>query len=294
MNQLFQTFHLIIFFWMIKPSRSYRSIYFCRIPDQIRFTFKRFSASKIFHITGNPAHSEFLIIGLLASFLYTLCKCCTRRNNTPLRFSYIASFISTPSDIWPAHTDTCVWLIFSNTFVIAIPVVDLFFPIRSFPTCTIQPDTENIPIAGEKLSQLCQIVIIIFFSTSIARLVSIPWRKINSKFQSMAAACFGHFPDHISPAIFPRACCNAVTGISGRPQAEAVMVLTGKNYAFHAGILCCSHPLVCVKLCRIKNLQIFRSISPFPIGIRIHSKMKKRIKLCCLIGNLAAGGNYFY
>ena len=92
MNQLYQTFHMIIFFWMIKPSRSYRSIYFCRIPDQIRFTFKRFSASKIFHITGNPAHSEFLIISLLASFLYTLCKCCTRMNNTPLGFSYIASF----------------------------------------------------------------------------------------------------------------------------------------------------------------------------------------------------------
>ena len=137
MNQLFQTFHLIIFFWMIKPSRSYRSIYFCRIPDQIRFTFKRSSASKIFHVAGDPAHSKFLIIGLLASFLYTLCKCCTCRNNTPLRFSYIASFISAPPDIRPTHTDTCVWLIFSDTFIIAFPVIYLFFSIWSFSAGTI-------------------------------------------------------------------------------------------------------------------------------------------------------------
>ena len=75
-----------------------------------------------------------------------------------------------------------------------------------------------------------------------------------------------------------------------------IIYLIGQRYLLQgigAGILCYSHPLVCVKLCRIKNLRIFRSISPFPIGICIHSKMKKRIKLCCLIGKLTAGGNNF-
>ena len=85
-----------------------------------------------------------------------------------------------------------------------------------------------------------------------------------------------------------------MAGISGRPQAETIMVFTGKDYPFHTCILCCRHPLVCNKLCRIKNLWCICSISPLTIGLCILSKMKERIKLCCLIGNLAAGGNYFY
>ena len=35
------------------------------------------------------------------------------------------------------HTDTCVWLIFSDTFIIAFPVIYLFFSIWSFSAGTI-------------------------------------------------------------------------------------------------------------------------------------------------------------
>ena len=202
-NQLFKAFYLIIFFCVIKPARSYRGIDFGRIPDQILFSLKSGSASKILHVTCNFSLTEFLIICLLAFFLYALCQCSTGRNYTPLGFTHISGFIAAPADIRAAYTDAGVWLIFAHAGIIAFPVIDLFFAIWSLAAGTIQPDTEYFSVSGEQLGKLSQIVIIIFLSRSIAGLVPVPGGKIDSEFHAVTAAGIRNLFDYITGSLFP-------------------------------------------------------------------------------------------
>ena len=79
-----------------------------------------------------------------------------------------------------------------------MPVVFLYLSIRAFSTCPIQPDHKDITVFCQQLSQLVQIVIIIFFSFSIGFIVSVPWRKINTKFETKFPACLCGFSDNIT------------------------------------------------------------------------------------------------
>ena len=203
MDQFLQAFYLIILFRMIKPSRPDRGIYLCRIPDQGMFAFKDGTASKVFHITGDLPLAEFFIIRLLASFLNTFCQGCPRRNYTPLRFSYIAGFISTPPDVRSADADAGLWLIVPYTCIISLPVINLLLSIRTFPTGPVQPDTEDFSIPGQKFRQLCNIIVVIFFPASITWLIPVPRRKIDSKLQSITTAGIRDFLYYISCPILP-------------------------------------------------------------------------------------------
>ena len=82
-----------------------------------------------------------------------------------------------------------------------------------------------------------------------------------------------------------------MTGVSGGPKAEAVVVLAGEDHALHACAFGCRYPLVGIQLGRVKKLGIFGSVAPFSVCICIHSEMKKCIEFRFLIGKLPVTWN---
>src|SRR5688500_7123869 len=110
-------------------------------------------------------------------------------------------------------------------------------------------------------------------------MVPIPWRQINSKFQTVLFARFRDLLYHIAFAIFERTVLHGVLSELTRPQAKAIVMLAGKYGPFEASILECGDPLVGVKCGRVKDGRAFVAKTPFQIGKCVGCKMYKSILL---------------
>ena len=166
--------------------------------------------------------------------------------------------------------------------------------VGSLATCTVKPDCIYLSIFCQKFSQLVHIVIIILYSFSVAIVISVPRRKVNSEFKSEFFAGFCRFSYNITFSVLIRRILYAMLRIFGRPQTKTVMMFTGKNQSLHSGIRRSLCPLSCIKLCRIKNgLRLF-SVPPFAPCKSINSKMYKAKKLHTLIKKLPFARHRFY
>ncbi|MNW12408.1 hypothetical protein D3C71_2100860 [compost metagenome] len=70
----------------------------------------------------------------------------------------------------------------SDDAVISVPIVHLSLAVRSFTTRSIEPDTEQVPIARHEFGKLVNEISVVLVRISIAPFVSVPGRQIDAKF----------------------------------------------------------------------------------------------------------------
>ena len=144
--QLFKGTYLLILLLMIEPARSDGQIRFCRIINQLLFILQLLSGSQ-FHLGGIYSFLPKLCIILLLTVLrYLLRLCQFGRNHTPLTFSGHPCFITAPPYIRPTDGYTGLGLQPAYRFIIAFPVIFLYFSVGSLSTGSIQPNNKNLSV----------------------------------------------------------------------------------------------------------------------------------------------------
>src|SRR5262249_9735362 len=143
----------------------------------------------------------------------------------------------------------------------------------------IEPELHELTIVQRELVQLSGIVTIVFGGIRVTWLVTIPWREVHAEFQSILARGSGDFAYDVALATSPWTLLDAVVGLFGRPQAETVVMLCDHYDILDAGRLDGAHPLFRVKLCRIEDLRISGSVTPFSVLKCIWPEVNDRANL---------------
>ena len=84
--------------------------------------------------------------------------------------------------------------------------------------------------------------------SAVEGLMAIPRRKIESKFETVFLAGSRQFADDISFAILIGCVANAIVGVFGWPQTEAVMMFGSEDDTFHSCLFASLCPLFAVKI----------------------------------------------
>jgi hypothetical protein len=117
-------------------------------------------------------------------------------------------------------------------------------------------------------------------------MIAIPWRKVNTKLQSVFFSRFAHFLHNISCPVFVWAVFDRMFGISRRPQTKSIVMFTGKYYAFHPCIFERRNPLIGIQVSGIENTLFFVAIAPFQVGKGICREMYESIRFHFMPGQL--------
>ena len=95
----------------------------------------------------------------------------------------------------------------------------------------------------------------------------------------MPGAGRGYLSDHITPAILPGTVPNTVLGMSRRPQAETIVVLTGEDQARHTGRGSSRGDLIGVEIAGLEDPGTLVTEAPLPIGKSVHAEVEEAVEL---------------
>ena len=181
-------------------------------------------------------------------------------HQTPVGLAHIASLRTYPAQVATVATivpDDSMRLQFPNhTEGLCPPVVGLSVYLACFvgtaipavtTVGTVKPHLKDVTILCQQLAQLVTEVRHIF-RFAIILMVSVPWRQINGKFQSLLTAGLSQLTYHIAPTLLPRRVLHRILRIFRGPHAEAAVVLGGKDDALHACLLADTCPLATVQV----------------------------------------------
>ena len=157
------------------------------------------------------------------------------------------------------------------------PVIDLFLAVRSFSAGSVKPLLEDRTVISQSMLQRLYIYIVVLVCT-IMRIMSVPWRNINSEFNTIFPAGIGKFLQDITFAIFPAALGHGVSAVWIRPQAESVMMLTCNDDTFHTRRLGNGCPLTAIHSSRIEQFRLLLTASPLVTGECVRSEMHEHVK----------------
>ena len=152
-------------------------------------------------------------------------------------------------------------------------IIYLFLSVGAFAAGIIKPYIEDIAVPGQKLGQLIAEIIIVLRSSIIFG-ISVPGRKIETKFNAAPAAglCCFFYNVTLERTVFYGMLC-----VFGRPQAETIMMLCRQHHSLHTCCLDGLHPLVTVQFGGIENGFRLISLSPFSVCKCIRTEMDECI-----------------
>ena len=276
---------------MPEPAGTDGGIDLRRVPAQLRLIFENRLAAEVEIGGGNFPLPELVAVLLLAVRGNFLCIPGALRYDAPLARTGDAGLVAAPAHVRPADGNTGVWLQPAHRLVIAVPVVELFFPVRPFAARSVKPYAEDFSVAGQKLFELMHKIVVIRRSRAVQRVVAIPGREVNAEGQTGPAAGVGGLAHNVAPAVPERAGRDGMVCIPARPQAEAVVMLAGENHALHSRFADRLGPLIGVKAIRTEDRGRFRSVSPLPAGKGVYREMDKSVKFELLMAQLALRGH---
>ena len=86
--------------------------------------------------------------------------------------------------------------------------------------------------------------------------MSVPWRKIYSKLNTIFLTSCSQFAHDIALTILIRRVTDTIFSQLSWPQTETIVMLGCKDYPLHAGIYECLYPLFAIQLGRIEGSRI--------------------------------------
>ena len=105
----------------------------------------------------------------------------------------------------------------------------------------------------------------------VFRMVGIPWWQVNTHVHVVLASRLGNFFEKVTLTIFPWASRYSMIRILRRVSNESVVVFNNHNGSFEARFLQSANPLISIQVGWIEVSRVFFPISPFRIGIGVHS-----------------------
>src|ERR1700736_4029065 len=93
----------------------------------------------------------------------------------------------------------------------------------------------------------------------------VPRREIHAEFQTILTRRASDLAHHVSFALFPRASFDAIVCLLGRPETKPVVMFRYQHDVLRSASLDSLHPLVRIKLCRVKHARAGRPVAPFAI-----------------------------
>src|SRR5699024_8351972 len=133
-----------------------------------------------------------------------------------------------PADVGAADADDRPGLQGPDGLIVAGPVVGLAPAVGAFAAGAVQPDAEQLPVAGQQLGELGHVVVVVGLAGAVAGVVPVPGGKVDPELQPGPAAGLRRFPHHVAAAPFPGGIFHAVAGVGAGPEAETVVVLAGQ------------------------------------------------------------------
>ena len=241
--QLVNSLHATVFFRMIEPTRTDRHVTLCSNPlvtvcmTILQFTILSITREHFASTEKRPVSCT----GKTVFITYPTAARTTIREDNCLRLEFIQHFINLRIVIVVLAVDCSA--ILSTT----VPTITT---IR-----TVEPNFKHFAIASHQLTKLL-VEVFYIFRRSIVSLMSVPWRKIYRKLDSVLLTSCRQFAYDVTLTIFIRRVTDTVLCQLCRPQTETIVVLGCKDYALHAGIYECLYPLFAIQLSRIEGSRI--------------------------------------
>ena len=241
--QLVNRLHTTVFFRMIEPTRTDRYVTFGSYPL----------------ITIGMTVLQFTILGITREYFAST-------KERPVGCSRKTSLITYPTTTRATiRKDNRLRLKFIQYFinlrivVVVLTVDGTSILGTSIPTVTtigtVEPYFEHFSIVGHQLTKLL-VEIVHIFRCSIIGLVSVPRRKINGKLDAIFLTCSSQFAHNVTLTILIRSVSDTIFCQLGRPQAETVVMLGGKDNPLHTGSHKGLYPLLTIQLSRIEGGRV--------------------------------------
>src|SRR6185312_5212792 len=118
--------------------------------------------------------------------------------NVPVLVRNVSILITGPADVaileqCGVSKDKGVRLIYAQIFDVTRKIVNV-----SFAASAIEPELDQVAVISSQLLQLRKVVFVVSGRILIFRLVPVPRRKIDAKFQSELSRCVKNLPHHIA------------------------------------------------------------------------------------------------
>src|ERR1019366_435122 len=214
---------------VIEPSRTDGGIHLARIPSENRVvgaaSHQRIAASKVVAVDVVSEARERLV-GDFPRLVIT-----EHWDHAPLAGARMPGFVAAPADIGPADGDGCVWHKLANQLPVSAPVIYLLFSVGAFTAGAVKPDLFDAWIVCQNFPELVQEVLVIPGRIAIGFLMSIPGRDVDYVMHPFGAAGLDKLPHDVAMSVFPGAVPDAMLGVLGGSEAEAIVMLGGKDHS---------------------------------------------------------------
>ncbi len=150
----------------------------------------------------------------------------------------------------------------------------------------IKPELGELTVVGSKLLEHREIVLVVCGGIFIARIVAVPRRKIDTEAQAVRAGAIRDHADEIALAAEPWAGLDAVVGLRGGIEREAVMMLGDEHDVADARGFSGRDPLIGIDMLRIEDTDRRSAVSPFAIEEGIGAEVDDGAHLHVLPGDL--------
>jgi len=210
-------------------------------------------------------------------------------DDAPFALPRDPGFVLDPAGVRSHDGDRRSRLKLADEGVIARPVVDLAFAVRSFGAGAVEPDLGDLPVVRQKFPELVLEVLVVPWRIAVARLVAIPRREVDAEFQAGLAAGRRDLADDVALAFPPGRVLDRMIREAARPEAEPVVVLGCDDEAPDPGGLDRLDPLAGVEIRGIEELRVFRALPPFSVSERVHAEMDEGLEFERLPGELPLG-----
>ena len=137
-------------------------------------------------------------------------------------------------------------------------------------TICVQPQADDVAVVRQQFFELpavhgpigsCPDRLLAVLSDYVAGEMPIVPGDIQAQADAVFLASIGHFAHHVALAVLPGRTADAVVGRLGRPEAEPIVMFRGEDEVLGVERLGHAHPLLGVKLGRIKDLRIGSRLS---------------------------------
>ena len=173
------------------------------------------------------------------------------------------------ADYLPGHRPVVVGQIVDGAALVC-PAVPAVTAVR-----TVEPHFEDVAVVRQQFCKLVAVVIDVSRS-AVVGVVAVPGGEVDAELQAILAAGVAHFADKVAAV---RGVHDVVLRVLRVPEAEAVMVLRGQDYALEARAADYVRPLARVAGCRVEDLLALVAVAPLQVGESVRSEMDEDIAL---------------
>ncbi len=153
----------------------------------------------------------------------------------------------------------------------------------------VEPELDQVAVVAGKLLELGVVVGVVGDGVFVAGIVAIPRRKVDAELEAMTTGGGGHIADDVALPVLEGARLDGVSGLLGRPENEAVVMLGDQDDVPGAGGLNGVHPLIGIEVDWVEDFRVGGAVTPLAIEEGVGRKVEDDAELEVLPDRLLRG-----